>query len=139
MSHLMGRCHVQRLSELGLNAEDENKVLQEMAEKAFKEKEELKKKNAAKNNSQKRSQKSRFPKAARAAKKNTSGATTPSSTRFPAATSSPARFPAVTPSPNRFLKASSSSKTSSDDNPDEASVKSGLPISVPSSSISSMS
>jgi len=31
MSHLMGRRHVQRLSELGLNAEDENKVLTEMA------------------------------------------------------------------------------------------------------------
>jgi len=139
MSHLMGRCHVQRLSELGLNAEDENKVLLEMAEKAFKEKEELKKKeNAAKNNSQKLSQKSRLPKPARAAKKNTSGLTTTSSTRFPAATSSPARFTAVTPSPNRFLKPSSSSKTSSDDNPDEASDKSGLLISVPCSSSSSM-
>merc|ERR1719397_871835 len=134
MSHLMGRCHVQRLSELGLNAEDENKVLQEMAEKAFKEKEELKKKNTAKNNSHKRSQKSRFPKSARAAKKNTSGPTTPSSTRFPAAISSPARFPAVTPSPNRLLKPSSYSKTSSDDNADEASEKSGLLISVPCSS-----
>jgi len=138
MSHLMGRCHVQRLSELGLNAEDENKVLQEMAEKAFKEKEELKKKNAAKNNPQKRSQKSRFPKSVRAAKKNTSSPTTSSSTRFPGETSSPARVPAVIQSP-RFLKPASSSKTSSDDNPDEASEKSGLPISIQSSSISSMS
>jgi len=139
MSHLMGRCHVQRLSELGLNAEDENKVLQEMAEKAFKEKEELKKKNAAKNNSQKRSQKSRFPKSARAAKKNTSGPTTPSSTRFPAATSSPGRFPAVTPSPKLSLKPSSSCKTICHENPDETSEKSGLLISVPCSSGISMS
>jgi len=126
MSHLMGRCHVQRLSELGLNAEDENKVLQEMAEKAFKEKEELKKKNAAKNNSHKRSQKSRFPRSARAVKKNTSGPTTPSSTRFSAATSFPARFPAVAPSPNGFLKPASSSRTCSDDISDDASETSGL-------------
>merc|ERR1719419_1870438 len=112
MSHLMGRCHVQRLSELGLNAEDENKVLQEMAEKAFKEKEELKKKNTS--------------------------SPTSSSTRFPSETSSLARVPAVIQSP-RFLKPSSSSKTSSDDNPDEVSGKSGLPTSIQSSSISSMS
>jgi len=141
MAHLMGKCHVQRLSELGLNAEDENKVLQEMAEKAFKEKEELKKKkkNAAKNNSQRRSQKSRFPKSVPAAKKNTSGPTTPSSTRFTAVTSSPARIQGVTPSFNRFLKPSNSSRNSSDYNPDEASEKSGLLISVPCSSSSSKS
>jgi len=138
MSHLMGRCHIQLLSELGLNAEDENKVLQEMAEKAFKEKEELKKKNAAKN-SQKRSQKSRFPKSARAAKKNTSVSTAPSSTRVTAATSSPGRSPAVTPSPTCSMKLSGSSKSSSDDNPDEASEKSGLLISLPCSVTSSMS
>jgi len=140
MSHLMGRCHVQRLSELGLNAEDENKNLQEMAEKAFKEKEELKKKNAAKNNSQKRSQKSRFPKSVRAGKKNTtSGSTTPSSTRFPAVAAPPTRFPAATSSPARFPKPSSSSKTSSDAAPEEASETSGLLISVPCSSTSSLS
>jgi len=102
MSHLVGRCHVKRLSDLGLNAEDENKILQEMAEKAFKEKEELTKKNAAKSNSQNRSQKLRFPKSAQAGKKNSSGFTAPSSTRVFVGAASPARFPAVTPSPSRF-------------------------------------
>jgi len=121
MSHLMGRCHIQLLSELGLNAEDENKVLQEMAEKAFKEKEELKKKNAARKNSLKRSQKPRFPKSARAAKQNTTVSTTQSSSRFTAATPSPGGSAAVTPSSKRLLKPSGSSKASSDDNPDEAS------------------
>jgi len=141
MSHLMGRCHVQRLSELGLNAEDENKILQEMAEKAFKEKEELKKKNAAKNNAQKRNQKPRFPKSARSAKKNTSVATSAPNTttsRFPAATPSSNRFPSVTLAQSRFLKPSNSSMTSSDTNPEQGSEKSGMLISVPCSSNSSL-
>jgi len=62
LSHLMGRCHIQRLSELGLNAEDENSVLRDVAEKAFEEKEELKRKTALKNNNLKRSQKARLRK-----------------------------------------------------------------------------
>jgi len=141
MSHLMGRCHVQRLSELGLNAEDENKILQEMAEKAFKEKEELKKKNAAKNNTQKRNQKPRFPKSARASKKNTSVATSAPTTtmsRFPAATPSSNRFPSVTLAQSRFPKPSNSSMTSSDTNPEQGSEKSGMLISLPCSSNSSL-
>jgi hypothetical protein len=138
MSHLMGRCHVQRLSELGLNAEDENKILQEMAEKAFKEKEELKKKNAAKNNAQKRNQKPRFPKSARAGKKNTTAVTATTTSRFPAATPSSNRFSAVPPTPSRFPKPTSSSLTSSDTNPEQGSEKSGMLISVPCSSNSSL-
>jgi len=42
LSHLMGKGHVKRLSELGLNAEVENSVLLELAEKAFQMKEEEK-------------------------------------------------------------------------------------------------
>jgi len=38
LSHLEGRCHNQRLNELGLNVVEENKVLRELAEKAFEEK-----------------------------------------------------------------------------------------------------
>jgi len=48
LSHLKGRCHLQRLSELGLNVEEENRVLQELAEKAF-EKEEQRRAVASKN------------------------------------------------------------------------------------------
>jgi len=140
MSHLMGRCHVQRLSELGLNAEDENKILHDMAETAFKEKEELKKKNAAKNNHQKRSQKSRFPKSTRAVKMNTTAATTPKSTRFAGHTQSSPRFPAVQTSPTtRFPAPLSSSKASSKKNSDQGSEKSELLHSSPSSNSRSQS
>jgi len=48
LSHLMGKGHIQRLSELGLNAAVENNVLQELAEKAFEKKEEIKRKAALK-------------------------------------------------------------------------------------------
>jgi len=139
MSHLMGRCHVQRLSELGLNAEDENKTLQEMAEKAFKEKEELKKKNAVKNSHQKRSQKSRFPKSTRAVKKNTSASTTPKSTRFAGNAASPTRFPVTLTASTRFPMPSSSNQASSDKNSDQGSEKSALLITSPFSICSSQS
>merc|ERR1719419_238923 len=43
LSHLEGRCHKQRLSELGKNVDEENRLLRELAEKAF-EKTERKKK-----------------------------------------------------------------------------------------------
>jgi len=56
LSHLMGRCHVQRLSELGLNAEQENRVLRELAEKASEKKEEQKRKAALKKGNLKRDQ-----------------------------------------------------------------------------------
>lgn len=73
MSHLMGRCHIQRLSELGLNAEEENRVLRELAEKAFEKKEEQKRK--AKSMNQKR-----IPKSKAQMKVERNGKTTPSST-----------------------------------------------------------
>jgi len=40
MSHLTGRSHIQRMTELDLNAEEENKILQAAAEEAFKKHEE---------------------------------------------------------------------------------------------------
>jgi len=45
LSHLTGRSHIQRMSELELNAEEENEILLAAAEEAFKKKEELKRKN----------------------------------------------------------------------------------------------
>jgi len=44
LSHLLGKGHIERLSELGLNPEIENSVLRELAEKAFEKKEEEKRK-----------------------------------------------------------------------------------------------
>merc|ERR1719419_1074455 len=52
LSHLEGRCHKQRLSELGMNVHEENIQLREIAEKAFKKTDEWKKKEAIKNGSQ---------------------------------------------------------------------------------------
>merc|ERR1719494_1140863 len=46
LSHLTGRSHIHLMSELGLNAEEENKILLSTAEEAFKKKEETKR-NAA--------------------------------------------------------------------------------------------
>jgi len=56
LSHLTGRCHIQRLSELGLNEEEENRVLLELAEKAFEKTEEQKRTVALKNTNMKRAQ-----------------------------------------------------------------------------------
>jgi len=42
LAHLTGRSHVQRMSELELNAEEENKILQAKAEEAYKRKQEEK-------------------------------------------------------------------------------------------------
>jgi len=42
LSHLTGRRHIQRLSELGLNANEENRVLQQLADRAFEKKKEQK-------------------------------------------------------------------------------------------------
>jgi len=58
LSHLEGRCHKQRLSELGMNVDEENRLLRELAEKAF-EKTERKKKETTKNASQRKNQKSK--------------------------------------------------------------------------------
>merc|ERR1719403_70074 len=49
LSHLTGRSHIQRMSELELNAEEENKILQAAAEEAWKKKEEAKRNAALKN------------------------------------------------------------------------------------------
>jgi len=49
LSHLTGRSHIQRMSELELNAEEENKILQAAAEEAWKKKEEAKRSAALKN------------------------------------------------------------------------------------------
>jgi len=49
LSHLTGRSHIQRMSELELNAEEENKILQAAAEEAWKKKEETKRNTALKN------------------------------------------------------------------------------------------
>merc|ERR1719320_470577 len=42
LAHLTGRSHIQRMSALELNAEEENKILQAAAEEAYKKKEDLK-------------------------------------------------------------------------------------------------
>lgn len=138
MSHLMGRCHVQILSELGLNAEDENKALTEMAENAFKEKEELKEKIAAKNNTRKKNQKPRFPKLGLAGKENIPTATTTMMSQFPATTPSFNRFPAVTPKPGWFPELTCSGFTSCDAHHGQGSEKSDILVSVPCSSSGSL-
>jgi len=138
MSHLMGRCHVQILSELGLNAEDENKALTEMAENAFKEKEELKEKIAAKNNTRKKNQKPRFPKLGLAGKENIPTATTRMMSQFPATTPSFNRFPAVTPKPGWFPELTCSGFTCCDAHHGQGSEKSDILVSVPCSSSGSL-
>jgi len=56
LSHLAGRCHNQRLFELGLNTVEENRVLLKLAEMAFEKKQEQKRKTALKNATMKRGQ-----------------------------------------------------------------------------------
>jgi len=55
LSHLTGRSHIHRMSELGLNAEEENKILLSTAEEAFKKKEETKRNAALKSCTQRMS------------------------------------------------------------------------------------
>jgi len=52
LSHLTGRSHIQKMSELELNAEEENKILLAAADEAFKKKEEEKRKAALKNSTE---------------------------------------------------------------------------------------
>jgi len=56
LSHLKGRCHSQRLCELGLNAVEENRVLLKLAEMALEKKQEQKRTTALKNANMKRAQ-----------------------------------------------------------------------------------
>jgi len=57
LSHLTGRSHIQRMSELELNAEEENKILLAAAEEALKKKEELKRNMELKSSNQRDSAK----------------------------------------------------------------------------------
>jgi len=52
LAHLTGRSHIQRMSALELNAEEENKILQAAAEEAYKKKEDLKIQASLENSSQ---------------------------------------------------------------------------------------
>jgi len=56
LAHLSGRSHIQRMSELELNAEVENKILHAAAEEAWKKKEEVKRKAALKSCDQRESE-----------------------------------------------------------------------------------
>jgi hypothetical protein len=55
LAHLTGRSHVQRMSELELNAEEENKILQAKAEEAYKKKQDEKHNAAMESSAQRKS------------------------------------------------------------------------------------